>query len=125
MFNSCKYLLVMCLMFCKSLQVIRASLTAQLVKSTPTVQETWVQSLGWEDPLEKERLPTPVFWPGEFHGLFHGVTKSFSLHFISLQIIKTCEYRTTQLVLRISYFSFTHRSSKLFIQVAFIYNFHV
>ena len=23
---------------------------------------------GWEDPLERERLPTPVFLPGEFHG---------------------------------------------------------
>ena len=33
------------------------------------MRETWVRSLGWEDPLEKERLPTPVFWPGEFHGL--------------------------------------------------------
>ena len=22
------------------------------------------------DPLERERLPTPVFWPGEFHGLY-------------------------------------------------------
>ena len=30
--------------------------------------ETWVQSLGWEDPLEKGKA-TPVFWPGEFHGL--------------------------------------------------------
>ena len=27
---------------------------AQLVKNLPAVQETWVQSLGWEDPLEKE-----------------------------------------------------------------------
>ena len=26
---------------------------AQLVKHMPTMQETWVQSLGWEDPLEK------------------------------------------------------------------------
>ena len=26
---------------------------AQLVKNPPTVRETWVQSLGWEDPLEK------------------------------------------------------------------------
>ena len=25
-----------------------------MVKSLPAVQETWVQSLGWEDPLEKE-----------------------------------------------------------------------
>ena len=26
---------------------------AQLVKSPPVMQETWVRSLGWEDPLEK------------------------------------------------------------------------
>ena len=45
-----------------------ASLVAQLVKNLPSMQETWVWSLGWDDPLEKERLPTPVFWPGEFHG---------------------------------------------------------
>ena len=38
-------------------------------KELPEMWETWVQSLGWEDPLEKERLPTPVFWPREFHGL--------------------------------------------------------
>ena len=29
-------------------------LRAQMVKSLPAVQETWVQSLGWEDPLEKK-----------------------------------------------------------------------
>ena len=33
---------------------IRASLVAQLIKNLPAVQETWVRSLGWEDPLEKE-----------------------------------------------------------------------
>ena len=27
---------------------------AQLVKNPPAMQETWVQSLGWEDPLGKE-----------------------------------------------------------------------
>ena len=31
--------------------------------------ETLVQSLGWEYPLEREWLPTPVFLPGESHGL--------------------------------------------------------
>ena len=30
-----------------------ASLVAQLVKNPPTMWETWVRSLGWEDPLEK------------------------------------------------------------------------
>ena len=33
--------------------VFRASLVAQLVKNPPAVQESWVRSLGWEDPLEK------------------------------------------------------------------------
>ena len=28
---------------------------AQTVKRLPAMQETWVQSLGWEDPLEKEK----------------------------------------------------------------------
>ena len=43
---------------------------AQTVKYLSTMRETWVQSLGWEAPLEKERLPTLVFCPGEFHGLY-------------------------------------------------------
>ena len=30
-----------------------ASLVAQLVKNLPSMQETWVRSLGWENPLEK------------------------------------------------------------------------
>ena len=30
-----------------------ASVVAQMVKNLPTVKETWLQSLGWEDPLEK------------------------------------------------------------------------
>ena len=34
--------------------IIRASLVAQTVKSPPAIQESWVRSLGWEDPLEKE-----------------------------------------------------------------------
>ena len=36
-----------------SLSIIWAFLVAQLVKNPPTMQETWVQSLGWEYPLEK------------------------------------------------------------------------
>ena len=34
---------------------MRASLIAQLVKNLPAMRETWVRSLGWEDPLEKGR----------------------------------------------------------------------
>ena len=29
-------------------------MVAQMVKNLPAIQETWVQSLGWEDPVEKE-----------------------------------------------------------------------
>ena len=36
------------------IQYIRTSLVAQTVKRLPTMQESHVQSLGWEDPLEKE-----------------------------------------------------------------------
>ena len=35
------------------LQYSWASLVTQLVKNPPAIRETWVQSLGWEDPLEK------------------------------------------------------------------------
>ena len=50
----------------------------QLVKRLPAMWETWVRSLGWEDPLEngvgkipwrREWLPTPVFGPRELHGM--------------------------------------------------------
>ena len=40
---------------------------AQIVKNLPAMQETQIWSLGWEDPTERERQPTPVFLPGEFH----------------------------------------------------------
>ena len=43
------------------------SLVAQLVKNLPAMRETWVRSLGWEDPLENGKATqSPVFWPGEF-----------------------------------------------------------
>ena len=35
-----------------------ASLVAQTVKNPPAVRETWVRSLGWEDPLEEEGTET-------------------------------------------------------------------
>ena len=37
-----------------------------MVKNLPTMQETWVQSLGEEDPLEREKATNPVFLPGQF-----------------------------------------------------------
>ena len=43
----------------------RSSLVAQMVKHLPTMQETWVQSLGWEDPLEKEMATWRIPWTEE------------------------------------------------------------
>ena len=42
---------------------------AQLVTNSPAMRETGVRSLSGEEPLEKAKAPTPVFWPGEPHGL--------------------------------------------------------
>ena len=60
------------------LQYSWASLVAQLVKNLPAVWETWVRSLGWEDPLEKG-------YPLQYSGLknsmdciVHRVTKSWT-----------------------------------------------
>ena len=41
------------------LQYSWASPVAQMVKNSPAVRETWVQSLGWEDPLEKGKASHP------------------------------------------------------------------
>ena len=66
------------------LQYSWAPLVAQLVKNLPAMQETWVQSLGWEDPLEKGRLPTPIFWPGDcpWDGKESDTTEQPSLSFL-------------------------------------------
>ena len=65
------------------LQYSWASLVAQIVKNLPAMWETWVQSLGWEDPLEEDmathssilawRIPMDrgVWW-----ATVHGVTES-------------------------------------------------
>ena len=61
------------------LQYSWASLVAQLVKNPPAMWETWVQSLGWEDPLEKGKathfgiLASRIPWTS-----VHGVTKSWT-----------------------------------------------
>ena len=52
-----------------------AMMVAQTVKNLPAMQETWVRSLGWEDPLEKEMathsriLPWGIPWTDEPGGL--------------------------------------------------------
>ena len=41
-----------------------ASLVAQLVMNLPAMQETWFDPWVWKIPWRRERLLTPVFWPG-------------------------------------------------------------
>ena len=60
-----------------------ASLVAQIVKNPPAMQETWIRSLGWEDPLE-EGMATHssiLAWRtpkdrGTWQATVHGVTQS-------------------------------------------------
>ena len=70
-------------MFNLSFRIRRASLVAQVVKHLPAIWETWVQSLGCEDPLEKETathsstLAWKIPWTEEPSRLqSKGVTKS-------------------------------------------------
>ena len=60
------------------LQYSWASLVAQLVKNPPAMRETWVWSLGWEDPLEKGKA-TQLQYSGlenSMDCIVHGVAKS-------------------------------------------------
>ena len=75
--------------------LVWASLIAQLVKKLPAVQETLVRFLGWEDPLGREWLPTPVFWPGEYNGLYSPcgrkeseMAEGLSLHFTHFYLLE-------------------------------------
>ena len=61
-----------------------ASLVAQVVKNPPAMQETWVQSLGWEDPLEEglathsSILSWRIPWTEEPGGLQHSIAKGLT-----------------------------------------------
>ena len=60
------------------LQYSWASLVAQLVKKSPARQETWVRSLGWENP-PGERQGYPLQYSGlenSMDSIVHGVAKS-------------------------------------------------
>ena len=59
------------------LQYSWAPLVAQLVKNPPVMQETWVRSLGWEDPLEKGKAtPSSILAWRIPQTTIHGVDKS-------------------------------------------------
>ena len=62
------------------------------VKNLPAMRETWVQSLGWEDALEREWLPTPVFldrgarW-ATVHMVARSLTRLSDFHFTSYILV--------------------------------------
>ena len=80
-----------------------ASLVAQLVKNPPTMAgdlglipgfDPWMGKIPWR----RGKLPTPVFWPGEFHGLYspwgHKELGMTELPSLSLSVWKpTCRFR--------------------------------
>ena len=70
-----------------------------MVKNPPAMWDTWVRSLGWEDPWRRKWLPTPVFCLGELLELYiythyiyrkeSDVTERLSLHFTDIEDRKT------------------------------------
>ena len=75
------------------------TLIAQLVKNPPTMQETPVRFLGWEDPLEKGMAPHSSILTWRIHGLYSPqgcrVRCNFHFHF-------SCEKETSSAILSFS-----------------------
>ena len=65
-----------------------ASLIAQLVNNLPAMWETGLDSGLGKIPWRRERLPTPVLWPGGFPGLYSpwGHTESDTTEPLSLSL---------------------------------------
>ena len=62
-----------------TLQYSWASLVAQIVKNPPTMLETWVRYLGWEDPLEEGMAThSSIQDRGAWQATVHGITKSWT-----------------------------------------------
>ena len=71
---------------------LRAALVAQLVKNLPAMWETWVRSLGWEDPLENRKatrssiLAWRIPWT-IVHGVANSWTQLSGFHFLSFEVV--------------------------------------
>ena len=73
---------------------LRASLVAHMVKNRPAMRETWINPWVGKILWRRERLPTPAFWPKEFHGLYSpcgckesDMTEWLSLHSMGLIVL--------------------------------------
>ena len=74
-----------CLILQKPREDLGASLIAQLVKNPPAMQETWVQSLGWEDPLEKGKATHSSVLAWRIPWTVHRVAKSLTFTFTTFR----------------------------------------
>ena len=79
---------------------MKPSLVTQMVKRLPTMQETWVRSLGWEDPLEKEMathssiLAWKIPWteePGGLQSMRVAKSRTQLRDFTSLHVRLPCQ----------------------------------
>ena len=77
------------------LQYSWASLVGHLVKNLPAMQETWVRSLGWEDPLEKEKATHSSILAWRIPWTIQSA-KSQTQQRLSLQVVQ-CFFHYTQL----------------------------
>ena len=77
------------------LQYSWASLVAQLVKNPPAMPETWVLSLGWEDPLEKGKAThsSIVTWRIPWTTVYGGHKESDTTERLSLTQFLYQRYR--------------------------------
>jgi len=58
-----------------------STFVAQLVKNSPAMRETWVQSLGWEDPLKKGMATHSSILAWRIHGVAKRQTQLTDSHF--------------------------------------------
>ena len=105
--------------------IVQRELAAQTVKNPPAMQETWVQSLGWENPLEESmathssilarRIPTDR---GAQWAIVHGVAESRTTEQLStahmIQSIHRFPSQPKRCSLSSFAYSFTHISSPSF-----------
>ena len=81
-FATCQTLYLLMILFSVHSILFRVSLVAWLVKNLPVMRDTWVRSLGGEDPWRRKWQPTLVFLRGKSNGqrslgaTVHGIKKS-------------------------------------------------
>ena len=89
-----------------------ASLVAQSIKHPPAVQETWVRSLGWEDPLEKDMathhssaLAWRIPWTAGYSPWCHRELDTTEVTELACTVLNTTEIHTNTHINTMGYYS--------------------